>query len=172
MKIALVGYMTSGKSTVSRLLANDLQLPSLDLDKEIEKDQQMSIPAIFRERGEVNFRKLEHAQLIELLEYKDFVLATGGGTPLYYDNMKRLMNDCQTFYLQASAAFLTKRITQEKESRPLVAHLQEAEIQEFVSKHLFEREPIYRQATYSISIEDKSTQAIVEEIKNHLTLPQ
>ncbi len=167
--ISLIGYMTSGKSAVGRALSEELNLPFYDLDTEIEKDLNGSITTIFNEKGEVYFRKIEHEKLQEILtQTREIIVATGGGTPLYYNNMEIIQSQSISFYLQASVKVLSKRIWAEKSTRPLVAHLEDKEIPEFVAKHLFEREKTYRKAQYSIPIEGKSIKEITQEITHHI----
>jgi len=84
MKISLLGYMGSGKTTVGEKLAEALQLEFIDLDQKIETNQNKSIVKIFTELGQIKFRKIEKQSLTEILERSNnFVLATGGGTPAY-----------------------------------------------------------------------------------------
>ena len=109
MKIVLLGYMASGKSTIGKLLSKALSMPFIDLDAYIESKEKSSIKAIFNTKGEIYFRKIEHAHLCDLLDSeKDFVLSLGGGTPCYANNMDAIVKAKQTtsFYLQASVSLL------------------------------------------------------------------
>ncbi len=88
MKIVLIGYMGSGKSSVGKKLAEVLGISFMDLDDEIEKREHISIQKIFSKKGEIYFRKIEKEVLQTILIKRDsFVLATGGGTPCYADSM-------------------------------------------------------------------------------------
>lgn len=150
MRIALVGYMGSGKSTVGRLLAGSLGVPFTDLDDYIAEGLGQTIPAVFREYGEIYFRKQEHRLLKEWLQSGDSgVLAVGGGTPCYAGNMELLLaNTDAVCYLQVSVPELAHRLRQGQGGRPLIAHLDPAELPEFIGKHLFERVPFYTMATH------------------------
>ncbi len=170
MKIVLLGYMGSGKSTVGRILARDLDQPFLDLDSYIETQLQASIPQIFKEKGELFFRKKEHEYLKEILaDPADAVLALGGGTPCYSGNMDAVLNHTpHVFYLMLPIGVLVERLTREKADRPLVRDIPDEELPEFVGKHLFERRPFYAQATHTIAAGERDARQLVAEIKTLL----
>ena len=88
MKVILLGYMASGKSTIGRLLAEEKGLKFINLDEYLEEKEEKSISDIFKDKGEIYFRLKENEYLKELLEKKEsFVLSLGGGTPCYSSNM-------------------------------------------------------------------------------------
>jgi shikimate kinase len=167
MKIILVGYMGSGKSTVGKLLAQKLELTFLDLDAYIEQAECKSIAEVFQEKGEVFFRKREIYHLRAILENHDnYILATGGGAPCFGDNMQQMtLATPNMVYLKASINTLIERLEQEKEHRPLLKKLKDGELQEYIAKHLFERSFFYNQARIKVNVDDKSPQAIVEAIR-------
>lgn len=154
MKIVLMGYMGSGKSYYAQLLAKELGFKYLDLDIEIEKKAGKSISAIFSSRGEIFFRKLENQLLDELLKTQDnFVLALGGGTPCYGNNLELIVNtpNLKSIYLKRDLSYLLNILWEEKNKRPMIAHLNKIEdLEEFIRKHLFERQYYYRQAHFSL----------------------
>ncbi|PID93011.1 MAG: shikimate kinase, partial [Bacteroidetes bacterium] len=88
MLIFLIGYMGSGKSTTGKKLARRLGLPFYDLDLLISTHQGLSIPEIFQQKGEAQFRNVEAAQLRTLNENDHAVVSTGGGTPCHHHNMQ------------------------------------------------------------------------------------
>ena len=166
MKIILVGYMASGKSTIGKILSEKLQADFFDLDKIIEQREKKSIMDIFKEDGEIYFRKKETEYLQELLERDaKFILALGGGTPCYGKNMD-LINESEatSFYLQAKIPTIVDRLLKAKTPRPLVTNLEIQKIPEYVAKHLFERRTFYEKATHTIAIDDKSKKQIALEI--------
>ena len=164
-KITLLGYMGSGKSTVARILGEKLGLPVIDLDDYIALKEELSIPEIFETRGEIYFRKIEYVYLQELLNSEQsFVLALGGGTPCYGNNMDAILEASDSCYLKASLATLTERLTAEKSHRPLIAGLDEEQLTEFIAKHLFERRNFYERAARIINIDAKSPEQIAGEI--------
>ncbi len=149
MKIVLIGYMASGKSTIGKLLAKKMELSFIDLDDYIEKKEEKTISEIFNKDGEIYFRKKEHLYLKELLSLEnDFVLALGGGTPCYAGNMSLIKNsiDAKSVYFKLKTPTLVNRLTKEKTKRPIVASLEDSDIPEFIAKHLFERSFYYNQS--------------------------
>ncbi len=87
MRIFLIGYMGSGKSTLGRRLAKHLNLQFVDMDHYIEERNYKTIPQIFAEEGEAEFRKKERKALEELSEFTNIIIATGGGAPCFFDNI-------------------------------------------------------------------------------------
>ena len=170
MKVVLVGYMASGKSSLGKALAEELGLKFIDLDHYIEEQQQRTVQEIFQESGEIFFRKLEHQLLLKILKEKDsLLLSTGGGTPCYGSNMDAILQYADhSLYLQLPVASLVERIAKEKEQRPLVRDLSTNELAEFVGKHLFERRQFYTKATKTLSCNGKSIPELAEEAKKEL----
>jgi len=168
MNIFLVGYMASGKTTIGLALAEKMNFKFIDLDQYIEDKENMSIPDIFSIKGEIYFRKIEGKHLKEIISKESkSIISLGGGTPCYGNNMELLVNSKKalTIYLKASLKELVKRLSVDKEKRPLISHLtKEEELLEFIGKHLFERSNYYNQASRTINVVDKNTENIVEEI--------
>ena len=119
-RIALVGFMGSGKSTVGRQLAKAVGYRFVDLDTLIEERAGVSIPELFRRDGEEVFRALESTLLLGLGERLSIVIATGGGAPMGAANREFLRTNCRTFYLEISAAEVARRIGGTT-GRPLLA---------------------------------------------------
>ena len=169
MKIFLSGYMGVGKSVISRQLASKLDYPLIDLDDQISLIEQKSISQIFKEKGELYFRKLESRVLTDILEDPtNMIVALGGGTPCYGMNMELIKNaaSAKTIYLKASVEFLTERLSTEQSSRPMISHLTRKEdLEDFVRKHMFERAFYYHQADVVIDVEGKTPEEIVTEME-------
>lgn len=164
MKIILLGYMASGKSTISKLLAKKLQIDAIDLDDYIVEKERLSINDIFKTKGEIYFRLQENKYLLELLDNKNsFVLALGGGTPCYANNMDLVKKMSNSIYLKANLNTLFDRLRNEKESRPIISYLSDEKLKEFIAKHLFERAPFYEEASHIISIDNKTIATLVEQ---------
>ncbi|MHA7842772.1 MAG: shikimate kinase [Winogradskyella sp.] len=168
MIVVLMGYMGSGKSTIGKNLATILNSNFLDLDDYISRKENTSIPNLFKNKGEIYFRKKEAFYLNEILNSKEnIVLALGGGTPCYGNNLDLLINNAMVklFYLKLSLSILVERLYNEKENRPLISHLKtKEELTEFVGKHLFERTHYYNQAPSIIVADNKSKKDIIEDI--------
>jgi len=170
-KIALLGYMGSGKSAVGKALSKSLHIPFYDLDSLIEADLNITIREVFDTKGEIFFRKAESRVLNEFLkEQDDFVLATGGGTPCYGNNLKDLHDaGATTIYLQVSIPTLANRLRTEKEERPLIRHLSDADLIEYIGKHIFERNAYYNQAERTVAVKEMSIPELVDRIQAHLS---
>jgi len=157
MKVFLIGYMASGKSTLGKALAGALMLPFIDLDVEIERTERTSISEIVDSKGELHFRKIESGVLNELLEQNDTgVFALGGGTPVFYNHMELLNAEGETIFLDVPVGELARRLEGDIK-RPLIQNKED--VAEFVAKHMFERRPYYSQAKHriagpSISVEE------------------
>ena len=172
MIVVLMGYMGSGKSTVGKELATVLNYNFLDLDDYIIDKEKASVFDIFKTNGEIYFRKKETEYLKELIESsQNLVLALGGGTPCYGNNIDLLTHNVniELFYLKLSIPLLTKRLFEERQKRPLISHLNsEDKLMEFIGKHLFERVQYYNQAEYTIDTDNKSKQDVIEAILTRL----
>ncbi len=86
MKIFLIGFMGSGKTTVGKKLAKKLNFKHLDIDKEVEKITNLKIGEIFKDLGEQNFRRIE-SNTLKSISFNKIVISTGGGTPCFLKNM-------------------------------------------------------------------------------------
>jgi shikimate kinase len=166
MKLVLIGYMGSGKTTVGKLLAEHLDFKFIDLDEYIETRLNEKVAHIFKSKGELYFRKKESELLEEVLKDKrDLVIAVGGGTPCYGANMDTILQKTKlVFYLKLSIASLTERLHKEKEHRPLIAHLKDEDLPEFIGKHIFERGIFYSRAYFTVVADQKEAEAVKEEI--------
>ena len=163
-----MGYMASGKSTLGKTLASKLNYEFIDLDDYIEDHEKSAISDIFKNKGEIYFRRSETAYLKKILQDKDdVILSLGGGTPCYSDNMDFILNsdNVTSIYLKASIPTLMDRLKGEKGKRPLIAHIETEELlTEFIGKHLFERSQFYNQAQITISTDNKTMKDIMEEL--------
>ncbi len=156
----------SGKTTIGRQLAARLKVRFIDLDTEIEAGAGRTIPEIFAEDGEETFRKLEQEALAAVAKRSiDFVLAAGGGTPCFFDNLSLLKGLGVTVYLQAPAALLVER-TKDSRQRPLLQNNHTQTIAELLQV----REKYYQQAHLSIAVAGKSPDMIVDDILGRLNL--
>lgn len=170
MKIVLLGYMGSGKTTIGKIVANHLNINFLDLDHYIESEENSTIASIFKEKGEVYFRKKEQFYLSALLTREnEFVLSVGGGTPCFGSNME-LINEStpNTFYINVGIQELAERLYREKDQRPLIAHLKNDELPEFIGKHLFERSFFYNKAHHKLKADEKSPNELAKAVMNAL----
>lgn len=138
--------MGSGKSTVGKGLAKNLNLSFIDMDDYIEERNFKSIPKIFEEEGEDGFRKREQKALHELSEFENVVIATGGGAPCFFDNMEVIKRTGKSLYLNGSPRILADRLRQSKVERPLIKGKTYEELVAFIDETLNKREKWYKQA--------------------------
>ncbi|MEW7279103.1 shikimate kinase [Aquimarina sp. 2201CG1-2-11] len=168
MNIVLIGYMGSGKSLIGNDLAKKIKFDYLDLDDFIEIQEEKSISEIFKDHGEIYFRKKESLYLNEVLKAKNStVISLGGGTPCFGNNLEIVLKNenVKSVYLQTSLDELVNRLFKEKNKRPLISHTQATEeLKDFIRKHLFERAFYYNQANYKVITDAKNADQISEEI--------
>ena len=165
--------MGSGKTLVSKELSNLNNLKIFDLDTKISKQNNRSITEIFKEKGEIFFRKTEKEVLEKILSTeKNIILSLGGGTPCYYNNINRINEKTISVFLKTNVKTLAQRLSSEKDKRPLIQNISNEDLPEFIAKHLFERNPFYNQAKITINTDNLSTKEIAEEILTQIKLIQ
>ncbi|MFN4123281.1 MAG: shikimate kinase [Flavobacteriales bacterium] len=144
--IFLIGMPLSGKSSFGKRLAKALQLVFIDLDKEIEKVEKMAIADIFHHKSEAHFRALEHDALKNVITFNhQAVIACGGGTPMFHQNIHLMLQNGLVIYLEAEVDLLLKRATSENTSkRPLLSSADETKNR--LENLLISRKMVYEQA--------------------------
>ena len=167
MRIFLVGYMGSGKSTLGSALADALGISWIDLDDEFESRYKIMIADFFAKYGEATFRDLEHKLLTEIIERTDIVVSTGGGAPCFFDNMKLMNQSGVTVYLSASPELLISRIENSSRKRPVFQQMKGENFAENLIRHLESREPFYTQATLTIDAAKPDIERIKGLIRNY-----
>jgi shikimate kinase len=146
MKYYLVGYMYCGKTTFGRKLAEAKGMDYLDLDRAFEARYHYTVPMFFQRFGEAAFRTLETQMLHSTADLDNVVIATGGGTPCYGDNMDFILAHGTAVYLQMPVDALVERALRSRNPRPLMHGLPEPEMRALIERQLKEREPIYLRA--------------------------
>lgn len=144
--IFLIGYMGCGKSTIGRAVSKLTNLQFIDLDTYIETRFHANVRQIFAERGEEGFRDLERRMLHEVSEFEDVIIACGGGTPCFFDNMEFMNAHGTTVWLNTSVDILHSRLMRGRHKRPLIADKNDQELREFIIKALGERSVHYGKA--------------------------
>jgi shikimate kinase len=167
-KIFLIGYMGSGKSSTGTALALKIGYEFVDLDRFIEKEQKLTIPEIFSTRGEQEFRAMEHNALKKVLKKDNIIIACGGGTPCYYNNLELMNNNGITVYLKMSAEALVDRLKNAREKRPLIENKNEQELHDFVGRQLERREEIYSRAQFIVKAKNLNVDELVEFLKEEV----
>ena len=152
MRIYLIGFMGTGKSTLGKRIATTFQVPFLDTDVEVELLTGMTITEIFENKGEGYFRKLEKEVLQKTKQLPKAIIATGGGLPIYDDNMDWMKVNGITVYLESPEELLTNRILQSGFKRPLLMNLRKEKAKEKIHSLFTIRKPIYEEAAITLEM--------------------
>ncbi|MFH1005316.1 MAG: shikimate kinase [Bacteroidota bacterium] len=168
MKLFLIGYMGSGKSSVGRRLSEKLKMDFIDFDDHIEKEYGKTITEIFDTEGEEKFRELEHQHLKTFLKKNNIIVSLGGGTPCYHNNIELINENSISVYIEMSVDALVKRLAKAKNKRPLIRDMNEFDLKFFIESNLKKRIPIYRKAHISINAENLSEEQLAEIIVKSL----
>jgi shikimate kinase len=146
MKIFLIGFMGSGKTTLGRKLAAKMGYEFIDLDHKLEQQVELSIAEYFSFFGETAFRKKESEVLKKTIYPENAIVSTGGGLPCYFDNMDWMNAHGKTVYIKLSPKTLADRLESGKEERPLLQEKHGDELIVFIEQKLAERQNFYSQA--------------------------
>jgi shikimate kinase len=163
MRVFLMGFMGAGKTTFGNALAKELKVPFYDLDWFIERRYKKSISELFAESGEQSFRDIEKDMLHEVGEMDNVVIACGGSTPLFFDNMDYMLKKGQTLYLKVSNNILFKRLKEAKDTRPLIANKSDEELKEFILSEVERREKGYLRAEFIFSGDRLESETEIDE---------
>lgn len=155
-RIFLIGYMGCGKTTTGKRIAKKYGMDFIDLDHYIESRFHKTIPQLFEERGEDGFRQLEHNMLLEVAEFENAVISTGGGAACFFDNMDIMNKNGETVYLKGSPEELFEYLKTAKQSRPLLQGKGDEELLQFIKEGLSKREAFYTQAKHTMYYMDLS----------------
>lgn len=172
MIVFLMGFMTSGKTSFGKKLARALEYEFIDLDELIETECKASINEIFKNEGEDYFRNLETKILKNIIsssKNKNRVVALGGGTPCYNNNISLLKEENVLVYLSLELKVIIGRLKVDKENRPLVKDLDNDALVLKVSKLFKEREHFYNQANLVLNAQTsvaKLKQEVIHFIEN------
>lgn len=166
--IFLIGFMGAGKTHIGKLLSEKMNIPFFDLDEYIEGKASKSILEIFQNEGEEAFRILERKCLRDFGVIGNAVVAVGGGTPCFFDNVEWMNDQGVTIYLKASPELLAKRLASGKLHRPLIAGLSTDALIDFITTKLKERSDFYEKASVVVDQEEVEFN-VVEEIYRNFT---
>lgn len=165
MKIFLIGFMGSGKTYWGKKLSEKLRLPFFDLDEQIESSEGKTINQVFAEDGEEYFRLLEKDTLHIISESHDsFIMATGGGTPCYFNNIEFMKKSGTAVWINTPVDLLFERLMKDRESRPLIKNLNEDQLKGFIIKKFSDRKIYYEQADLVVDEDEKSLEKILEKL--------
>lgn len=156
MRIYLVGFMGSGKSTLGQRIAHDFNVPFFDTDGIAEAQSGMTIKEIFESYGEHYFRHLEADILRQSAFYPKSINATGGGLPCFEENMAWMKKHGITIYLEWPEEILKANLLTQREARPLLSSLSDADASLRIADLLQSRKTIYEEAAITIEMQGKA----------------
>ncbi|MHB8260039.1 MAG: shikimate kinase [Bacteroidia bacterium] len=169
MKVYLIGMPACGKTTIGKHLSEKANATFIDLDEYISAKVKTSIPQLFQEKGETYFREIEHNCLKDIIETKPYsIVALGGGTPCFHNNLNLILSSGMVFYLHTSAEIIFSRIKQQDTERPLFSNLSDEELKEKINLLLKQRETFYLQAHHQIDTTNKSVDVITKELSLYI----
>lgn len=159
----LVGYMGCGKSTIGRKIARRMGVDYVDIDARVEAHEGATVCDIFRYEGEERFRQLERAELERVILEGAVVVSTGGGLPIWSDNMARMNEVGRTVYLRRSAENIASRLSPYgRQKRPRLRGLNDEELVQFMRQDMAAREAHYAQASQIIDCDSLTDDRIIE----------
>lgn len=168
MRIYLIGYKCSGKSTIGPMLAEKLGIEFVDLDSFIEKKHGKSIPELFRMKDEITFRQMERDAFLELLKTENTIIATGGGFPCWFNNMELMNHSGITIYLNVDNDILYQRMQRISSQRPVLKGLKGFSLKGHIKKLKNDYEHIYNKAHIIHDYNYGGAEILVNKIKLYL----
>ncbi len=164
-RLVLIGYMGSGKTSTGKELAKLLGRTFIDLDIYIEHKYGQTINDIFQSKGENYFREIERVGLSEVLALEEVVIALGGGTPCFYDNMETIVEKSFSIYLKAEDRLIVNRLQNAKSTRPLVKDYTTEQLFDYVKEMLWIREPYYNKADLIVDAKGLKARGLLKQLE-------
>ncbi|HMJ47937.1 MAG TPA: shikimate kinase [Ferruginibacter sp.] len=154
MRFFLLGFMGTGKTYWGHQWAEANAMSFYDLDELIEQEENRTISDIFEKKGENYFRQKEAIVLRSLENADNCIIACGGGTPCFFDNLEWMNKNGYTISLLAHEEFILQNIKKEEGKRPLFRNVNDAELLYFIQKKIGERLPFYMNAKKVLNAKD------------------
>ncbi len=169
MKIILIGFRATGKTSVGKALADLLGLPFYDLDRLIERRAGKDISTIVAEEGWPYFRKLEREMMFEAASWPQGVIALGGGAVMHEDEMRLLKQNACVVWLKASPEIIAKRLSFDEKTATQRPSLTGLDVLEEIETLLTKREPLYHLfADLEVDSSEHDPKLLAEEISSRL----
>ncbi|HPX59488.1 MAG TPA: shikimate kinase [Bacteroidales bacterium] len=165
MRIYLLGFMGSGKTTFGKKLAASIRFSFIDTDACFEKEYQTTIEEFLKTHTEDEFRQLETKILQQTKDIDKVVIALGGGTPCFYDNMNWILENGLCVYLKLSPMALKNRLLNSQKKRPLLNYSSEEKLLSSIENLLVEREKFYQRAHISIDANNIKSNSVKESFR-------
>lgn len=166
--IFLTGFMGCGKTSIGKKLARLLRITFIDMDEYIEKREKLTVQSLFENFGEGTFRKIERSCLEEILKKDEkLVVALGGGTVCYENNLEKIKKAGLLIYIELPVASLAQRLENSKAKRPLLKNLKGEELTAFIDNKLNERKDYYNKAQITVSGLSLTPQILREKISDY-----
>ncbi len=162
----LIGFMGSGKTYWGKIWAANQHFNFVDLDEVIEHAEGKTVADIFAHKGEPYFREIEALALRNFGAVKNTIIACGGGTPCYFDNMQWMNQHGTTIYLSTSAPEILARVMTEQDKRPLLKKMNQSELLFFIEQKLRERAVFYNAAKLILTAEETTLHAFGDFVAN------
>ena len=160
--------MGSGKTHWGKIWAETYGLAFIDLDEVIEQNEGKTVAAIFEDKGEAYFRQIEAIILRNFDGAVNTIIACGGGTPCFLDNMQWMNEHGTTIYLSSTAPEIFKRVLPKQQKRPLISKMNEEELLSFIEQKLNERKSFYAAATVTLftgNLSENSFAGVLEKVQ-------
>lgn len=170
MRIFLVGFMGAGKSFLGKLWSEMYSIPFYDLDTLIEEEERKTVENIFDVFGEDYFREREAAILRNTDRFEKGIIACGGGTPCYFDNMNWMNKNGVTVFLNESEINIYNHLKNDKKIRPLIIEQDEKTLKQFIRNKVEERNSFYNECRLSLTGDqlNKDGFAVIQKYINQL----
>lgn len=161
-RIFIIGYKSSGKTTMGKKLARKLNMEFIDLDEAIEQSEGKTIPELYSQIGDEAFRILEWKALNKIIEKDNIIVSTGGGAPCHCDNMSLMEKYGEVIYIKLDNDTLVSRLKHATRDRPIVLNMTDEELRVYVSKQRINCEHHYERAKYIVDGKDLTVEKILE----------
>ncbi len=169
MRLYLIGYMASGKSTIGRRVARTTGLPFFDTDKMVEEIEGATVAEIFAYAGEEYFRQVEREALERCSTEPSAIISTGGGLPIWGDNEAWIAEHGVSVYLRRTPEQILSRLSPYgRQKRPKFRGLNDEELLSYMRANLAEREPVYERATVTVDCSKVGDDEIVAMLSGFL----